>query len=61
MNVKEMTNEELISNGRAIIATGGLMDRREKEIMSELADRLETMSDKMEKLDRYVRQYGAEL
>jgi hypothetical protein len=33
MNVKEMTNEELIANGRAIIATGGLMDRHEKEIM----------------------------
>jgi hypothetical protein len=61
MNVKEMTNEELIANGRAIIATGGLMDRHEKEIMEELAYRFEIMTDTIEKLERFIQQKEKEM
>lgn len=61
MIVKEMTNAELIANGRAIIATGEVMDKHEKEIMEELAYRFEIMANTLEKLERFIQQKENEM
>jgi len=53
-NIKGITDVDLIFNVRSIIATGGVMDANERMMVSELIDRFEDASERIERLNRYI-------